>query len=548
MPPPKARLSDDDIDAVKAMSSIDRVIGVDVELKPSSGGQLVGLCPMPGHVERTPSFKVSPAKGTYHCFGCGASGDVFDYLRETRGFSLPDAVRHLADQNGYSLTETEPDPEDVRRRRILAALAAAQKFYADQLETPAAAPARGELTARSFTADDAHTHGCGYAPGRDALRSHLLGEGFTLPELLGAGLIHERGGRDFFSRRLLWPLQDSSGKIVGFSGRQLSPSDHPKYLNTPQTEVFHKARLLYRLHHARSVARRSGVLYVVEGYTDVMAAERLGYAAVATCGTAFTADHASLLSRTLPADTFIVFGFDGDKAGQAAMEKAWRMSGPMLSQCEAVIWPDQLDPCDLIVRGREDAFRAAAADRRPLTELLVDQIIATELGTDPTPEARSRAMRKVGELLDSCPDPVIASHYIDTAATHLGIADPTRPPVPTGFRRDGTKLIIPAPSHPTARHQGPSDMERVYLAGCIHDPSRISDSRRPADVALSPLLVDALAVMAAHGDDWQSQLAAPVAELVADAMALSLEPGEFETVRGMLRRMGNRMQRRVPRR
>ncbi len=377
------RIRESDIAEVRERTRIDEVIGEYVALRPAGAGSLKGLCPF--HDEKTPSFNVRPARGVFHCFGCGAGGDAVAFLMRIEAIGFVEAVERLADRIGYQLTY-EGGGMSVRRdrgtrSRLLEANKAAAEFYAAQLRTPEAAPAMAFLTARGFDAAAAVKFGCGYAPaGWEALTNHLLGKGFTFEELEKAGLsqMGQRGPRDRFHRRLVWPIRDLGGDVVGFGARRLFDDDRieAKYLNTPETPVYKKTQVLFGLDLAkREIAKRRQVV-VVEGYTDVMAMHMAGVpTAVAACGTAFGADHVAVIRRLIGDDSFdlgeVIFTFDGDAAGQAAALKAFEGDQAFAAQTFVAIAPDGQDPCELRMSAGDTALRDLVARRQPLFEFAI---------------------------------------------------------------------------------------------------------------------------------------------------------------------------------
>ena len=277
------RIRDSDIAEVRDRTRIEEVVGEYVALRRAGAGSLKGLCPF--HDEKTPSFTVRPSHGSFHCFGCAEGGDVIEFVMQIEHIGFVEAVERLADRIGYRLTYSGGGSSVQRdrgtRSRLLEANKKAAEFYAAALRTPEAAPAVEFLTARGFDGAAAQTFGCGYAPaGWDALTKHLLAAGFSLDELMKAGLSKEgrRGPIDRFHRRLLWPIRDLGGDVVGFGARRIFDDDpiEAKYLNTPETPVYRKTHVLFGLDLAkREIAKRRQVV-VVEGYTDVMAMHLAG--------------------------------------------------------------------------------------------------------------------------------------------------------------------------------------------------------------------------------------------------------------------------------
>src|SRR3712207_3266858 len=398
------RIRDADIAQVRERNRIDEVIGEYVALRRAGAGSLKGLCPF--HDEKTPSLNVRPTHGTFHCFGCGEGGSVIDFVMKIEAVGFVEAVERLADQIGFRLTYTGGGTSVQRdrgtRSRLLEANKKAAEFYAAALRTPEAAKAVEFLKARGFDGAAAQHFGCGYAPaGWDALAKHLLLAGFSFEELIKAGLSKEgrRGPIDRFHRRLLWPIRDLGGDVVGFGARRVFDDDpiEAKYLNTPETPVYRKTHVLFGLDLAkREIAKRRQVV-VVEGYTDVMAMHLAGVpTALASCGTAFGVEHVSVLRRLMGDDSFdrgeVIYVFDGDAAGQAAALKAFDGDQAFAAQTFVAIAPDGKDPCELRQSHGDTAVRDLVARREPLFEFAIRSMLR-EHDLD-TPEGQTAALRR----------------------------------------------------------------------------------------------------------------------------------------------------------
>src|SRR6476659_2264434 len=319
---------------VRDRSPIADVIGERVALRNAGWGNLKGLCPF--HEEKSPSLSVSPARGLFHCFGCGVGGDVIRFIERIDHVSFSEAVERLAAEAGIELHYVDgpgASRPPGQRSRLVDAHAAAARFYAVQLATPEGAVARAFLEERGFDDAAAATFGCGYAPASwDALTKTLLARGFSTSELIAGGLSRQssRGSLiDRFHRRLLWPVRDLAGDVVGFGARRLFDDDkiEAKYLNTPETPIYKKSQLLYGMDVAKREIARQRQAVIVEGYTDVMACHLAGVTtAVATCGTAFGGEHVNVIRRLwstnsaeeAQATTKVIFTFDGDAAGMKA--------------------------------------------------------------------------------------------------------------------------------------------------------------------------------------------------------------------------------------
>jgi DNA primase len=372
------RFSDADKERVRDASRIEAVIGDYVALRPAGSGNLKGLCPF--HEEKSPSFHVRPTHGTYHCFGCGEGGDVFSFVAAIDHLTFVEAVQRLADRAGITLTMVDGGgpgrAEAGNRSRLLAANRAAAAFYAGQLTTDEAAPAREFLAQRGFDMAAATAFGCGFAPsGWDRLIKALTSQGFSVRELTEAGLARsgQRGPIDQFHRRLLWPIRDGAGDVVGFGARRLFDDDRleAKYINTAETRVYHKSQVLFGLDLAKREIAKQRRAVVVEGYTDVMAMHLAGVTtAVASCGTAFGDEHVSVLRRYLQDNEVmrgeVIYTFDGDAAGQKAALKAFDADQRFAANTSVAIAPDGMDPCELRLESGDVALRELVEGRKPL--------------------------------------------------------------------------------------------------------------------------------------------------------------------------------------
>lgn len=423
-----ARIRKSDIEEVRARTNIEDIVGEHVTLKSAGVGSKKGLCPF--HDERTPSFHVRPQLGFYHCFGCGESGDVYTFLQKIEHVSFVEAVERLAGKLGFQLSYEDGGeaPDHSKRVRLLQANEAAERFFQRRLAEPDAQPGRDFLGARGFDPAAAERFGVGYAPQSwDALTKHLRGQGFTTQELQDAGLVStsERGSSyDRFRGRLVWPIRDTTGQTVGFGARRLLDDDKgPKYLNTPETEVYHKARVLYGLDLAkREIARRHEVV-VVEGYTDVMAAHLAGVTtAVATCGTAFGVDHIRILRRIMDDESHrgrVIFNFDPDEAGRKAAMRAFAEENRFVAQTFVAVAPEGLDPCDLRLQHGDLAVQQLVAHPVPMYEFVIkEQLRRHELRTA---EGRVAALRETAPIVADIRDRALRPEYVRQLSGWLGM-------------------------------------------------------------------------------------------------------------------------------
>jgi DNA primase len=416
-----------DIEEVKARTNISDIVGDFVSLRSAGVGSLKGLCPF--HDERSPSFHVRPQVGMYHCFGCGESGDVYSFLQKMDHVSFAEAVERLAGRLGFELHYEDGGraPELGNRARILAANAAAEEFFIDRLSSPEAEIGRRFLGERGFDAIAAGRFGVGFAPKSwDELTGHLRAKGFTEDELTTSGLVSsgDRGIYDRFRGRLVWPIRDVTGQTIGFGARKLLDDDKgPKYLNTPETPVYHKAQVLYGLDLAKRDISRGHQVVVVEGYTDVMACHLAGITtAVATCGTAFGVDHIKVLRRILGDESGlgeVVFTFDPDAAGQKAAMRAFSEEQRFAAQTYVAVGPEGLDPCDLRLAHGDAAVRRMIDTKKPMFEFMIRQVLA-QYNLD-TVEGRVAALRTAAPVVSDIRDSSLRPGYTRELARMLGM-------------------------------------------------------------------------------------------------------------------------------
>jgi DNA primase len=427
------RIKAEDVTYIRDHAPIDEVVGEYVQLKSAGGGQKKGLCPF--HDEKSPSFHVTPSKGYFHCFGCQTGGDAISFLMKIDHLTFTETVERLAERIGYTLRYEEsgstPSGPSVNRSRLVAANALAAIFFQEQLNTsPDAAHGRDLLTKRGFDKEACTLFGVGYAPDSwDAMTKHLRAAGYTIEELELAGLskMGERGPIDKFRNRLTWPIRDISGDVVGFGARKLASDEQdqgPKYLNTSETPIYKKSQVLYGLDMAKKEIAKKRQVVIVEGYTDVMAAHLAGITtAVATCGTAFGADHIRIIRRLLMDDDAfrgeVIFTFDGDAAGQKAAMRAFSEDQKFVTQTFVAVEPDGLDPCDLRQIKGDLALRDLIAKRVPLFEFA----IRTELKLHnlATAEGRVNALNATAPLVAQIRDKSLRPEYSRLLAGWLGV-------------------------------------------------------------------------------------------------------------------------------
>ncbi len=427
------RIREEDVQAVKERANIQDVVGEVVTLRSAGIGSLKGLCPF--HDEKTPSFHIRPALGTWHCFGCNEGGDVISFVQKVDHLTFVEAVERLAGKVGVELRYEDgagPRQEGPgRRTRLVEAHRTAEEFYAAALMSSREARAgRDFLRARDFDSAAATRFGVGYAPrGGEEAVAHLRAKGFTDDELVLSGLAGRgsRGLYDRFRGRLVWPIRDITGDTVGFGARRLYDDDRvqAKYLNTSETPIYKKTAVLYGLDLAKKAISRDRTAVVVEGYTDVMACHLAGVeTAVATCGTAFGVDHIKMLRRILrdeaggaPART--IFTFDGDAAGQKAAMRAFEDDQRWVSQSFVAVAEGGRDPCELRMSGGEVAVRGLIEDAVPMFEFAIRTVLARhDLSTA---EGRVAGMRAVAPVIAQIRDTALRPEYTRTVAGMVGV-------------------------------------------------------------------------------------------------------------------------------
>ncbi|MBB5117362.1 DNA primase [Streptomyces eurocidicus] len=425
------RINDDDVKAVRDAVPIDAVVSEYLQLRNAGGGNLKGLCPF--HDEKSPSFQVSPAKGLFYCFGCQEGGDTVDFVMKIDHLSFAETIERLASQAGITLRYEEggytPGRQQGERIRLVEAHKHAAKFYAEQLDSPEAEIGRKFLASRGFDQAAAQHFGVGYSPaGWDHLTRFLRGKGFSDKELILSGLAQDsRNGRpiDRFRGRLMWPIRDITGEVIGFGARKLRDDDNgPKYLNTPETPLYRKSQVLYGIDLAKKDIAKTSRAVVVEGYTDVMACHLAGVTtAIATCGTAFAGDHIKILRRLLMDNSGakVIFTFDGDAAGQRAALRAFEDDQKFAASTKIAVSPGGMDPCELRLAEGDDAVRRLVEESTPLFEFAIRSLVARHAVEEP--EGQAAALEEAAPIVANIKDPSIRHQYAVRLAGLLGILD-----------------------------------------------------------------------------------------------------------------------------
>ncbi|WP_229405234.1 DNA primase [Micromonospora sp. NBRC 110038] len=549
------RIRDEDIALVRERTSIAEVISDTVTLRSAGGGNLKGLCPF--HDEKSPSFNVSPARNVWYCFGCGAGGDAIKFLMDADHLSFVESVERLAARAGIQLRYVENDqaapraarPQQGQRQRLVAAHAAAVEFYQAQLGTAGARPAREFLAQRGFDRAAAQRYACGFAPDAwDLLTKHLRQQGFTHDELVTAGLSRpSRSGTliDRFRRRLMWPIRDITGDPIGFGARKLfDDDDGPKYLNTPETPIYKKSHVLYGIDQAKREIAKQGKVVVVEGYTDVMACHLADVpTAVATCGTAFGADHISVLRRLL-LDTDdvageIIFTFDGDAAGQKAALRAFDDDQRFVGRTFIAVSPDNMDPCDLRLAKGDLAVRDLVARREPLVDFALRHVI-NRYDLD-TVDGRVEAMRRAAPIVAKIKDREKRPEYVRKLAGDLGMEiEPVQRAVLAAASGQPAGAAAAAPARAARPAPGADSpmslverealklaLQEPVLAGPMFDAVEAAEYQHPVHVAVREAIAAAGGAAAAtQGAVWVEAVRDACADLAAQALVgeLAVEP------------------------
>src|SRR5262245_21793487 len=402
-------------DRVPISSVIGGRVSWDRKKTNASRGDYWACCPF--HGEKSPSFHCEDRKGRYHCFGCGVSGDHFRFLTELDGMSFPEAVERIAGMAGVPMPERDEQAEKLEKERATLhdVMELAAKFFQERLQTADGAKARAYLRDRGLTPATQQAFGLGYAPdSRNALKEFLAGKGVEKVQIEACGLVVHGDDLplsfDRFRDRVMFPIPDSRGRIIAFGGRALSPDAPAKYLNSPETELFHKGRVLYNFARARKAVQKEGTVIAVEGYMDVIALAQAGFDnVVAPLGTALTEDQLELLWRMAGEP---VLCFDGDKAGMKAAWRAADLALPLIQPGRTVrfaLLPEGKDPDDLVKGAGPDAFGQVLSEARPLADLI--WLRETSGGVFDAPETRAELEKTLRELTHRIRDESVRFHY-----------------------------------------------------------------------------------------------------------------------------------------
>jgi DNA primase len=513
-----ALISPDSLERVKQAADIVEVVSAHTDLR-RQGARYVGLCPF--HEERTPSFSVEPQEKLYHCFGCGVGGDVIKFVEEKEGLGFAEAVELLADRYGVELEREQEDPRaEARRqhrRRLEQLLDRAAAFYASYLwESKEAAKARDYLAERGLREEVLKDFGVGYAPSAwDKLLVAGQRAGFNVEELRGVGLVQRgRSGGEYdrFRERIMFPIRDRRGRVLGFGGRAMRPDQGAKYVNTAETDFFHKSQILYGVDRAKAAIAKAGRAVVVEGYTDVIALHQAGIEeAVGVMGTAITGEQVAALSGMVEE---VVLALDADSAGQEAMLRAQKVAAGRRMRLRVAAMPAGEDPAEMMVEPEgPERFQGLVQGAEELTAFQVRLVLdRTDVGS---PVERDRALVELAPVLAGMGESASRDDLVRRLAERLDF-DPATvmgrvvAATPTS---GGREQSAPDPSPERPRPQRAAELtsrerrERALLAMCIAIPNEGREYlARLTDAHLSPTGRSAAAWLREHLEDPASNL------------------------------------------
>jgi DNA primase len=573
-----ARYTQDSIERLREAVDIVDLIGTRTDLR-RVGSRWVGLCPF--HDERTPSFSVETSKGVYHCFGCGVGGDSIGFVQETEALPFVEAVELLAERYNVELKREREDPaEEERRRRrgrLLALLERTTAFYEKFLwDSDDARVAREYLAGRGLAEETLRAYRVGWSPsGWDRLLNGAQRDGFKFEELIAAGLAQRKrsgeGGVDRFRERIMFPLADTRGRVLGFGARTLRPDEPAKYINTSENEIYHKGRQLFGIDKARVAAAKSRRVVVVEGYTDVLALHQAGVAeTVAIMGTALTEHQLGELARAAGAEGVVYLALDADSSGQQAMLRAAELAEQRDVQLRVVQMPEGVDPAELVAAEGADAIVGRLEGALSVIEFAVRRVLADgQLGT---PEGRDRALGQARELIAQTPArSARRDHLVQLVADRLDVPDdyvvsavasaPPRPaparaadsapaardeygdPGPEWAGDPGPEAGAPAVAAQPAPLSGPAaaaqQAERTYLALCLASGARGRDhlGRLTPEHLSSEVLRRVHSHLLERFDDPLADLDPEDAEFSAMVAGIALRADEGEPAEEPLLRM-----------
>jgi DNA primase len=567
-----ARYTQDSIERLREAVDMVDLVGSRTDLR-RVGSRWVGLCPF--HDERTPSFSVNADQGLYHCFGCGVGGDAIGFIRETEALDFAESVELLAERYNVELKREREDPAEEERRkrrgRLLALLERTTAFYEKYLwASDDARAARDYLSGRGLSEETLRAFRVGWAPsGWDKLLTGAQRDGFSFEELIAAGLAQQKrsgkGGVDRFRERIMFPLADARGRVLGFGARTMRSDDPAKYINTSENEIYHKGRQLFGIDKARVAAAKSGRLVVVEGYTDVLALHQTGVVeTVAIMGTALTEHQLAELARAAGAEGVVYLALDADSSGQQAMLRAAELAEQRDVELRVVQMPEGVDPAELVAAEGADAITGRLEGALSVVEFAVRRVLAeAQLGT---PEGRDRALGQARELIAETPaQSARRDHLVQLVADRLDVpADYVVTAVANAPRRPASAAPAPASSSsygdpgpewggdpgPEQSHAASSpaaagpgsaglEAERIFLALCLASgPSGREYLEQLTPEHLSSAVLQRVRLhLLGHFDDPLAELDPEDGELAALVAGIALRAEEGETAEAPLLRM-----------
>jgi DNA primase len=535
------RFSSDSRERVRDAVDMIDLVGTRTELKRAGANRYQGLCPF--HDERTPSFGIDPLNKLYHCFGCGKGGDCFTFVQETEGMHFPEAMQFLADRYGVELEVEAEDPQEAARRaqreRLLELLERTATFYVRHLwESQEAAPARAYLAERGLEEATLREFRVGYAPSAwDTVLLASRRAKFSNQEIVAAGLaVRGKEGRiyDRFRRRITFPLCDARGRVLGFGARALGADQQPKYVNSPEGDVYHKGRQLFAVDIARAAASKAGAAILAEGYMDVLALHQAGFKnSVGLMGTAITPDQVSELLRLAPRG---LLALDPDAAGQEAMVRAERLARARNLQVDVVPLPPGADPADLVQQEGAEEVARLFTQAVPFVQFRVEKVLAE---ADASAQGKDRAIAELRPAFDlrDLPRGVLRDELIQSVANKLNIS----PALATRSLEEGTQEAAqPGGRGEPVRSRHPREHahELTFLAFCIALPEAgeafLRQAEPEADFS-TPLLRRAHEYLITHlrapGDSMphhDDELASLIAELSVQAQDDVVTPAGLE--------------------
>ncbi|MCW2988233.1 MAG: primase [Solirubrobacterales bacterium] len=540
-----ALISPESLERVKQTADIVEVISAHTDLR-RAGARWTGLCPF--HDERTPSFSVDAQEKLYHCFGCGVGGDVIKFVEEKDGLGFADAVELLADRYGVELEREQEDPRAEarrqQRRRLEQLLERVAAYYASYLwESPEAAKAREYLAERGLAEETLRGYGVGYAPSAwDKILVRGQQAGFSVQELHGVGLVQRgREGKEYdrFRSRIMFPIRDRRGRTLGFGGRAMRSDQGAKYVNTAETDFFHKSQLLYGVDKAKAAVAKANRAVVVEGYTDVLALHQAGVEeTVAVMGTAITGEQVATLSGMVEE---VVLALDADSAGQEAMLRAQRVAAGRKMRLRVAAMPAGEDPAEMMAEpGGAERFRALIEAAVELNAFQVGLVLdRTDVAS---PVARDQALNEVAPILGAMGESASRDDLVRQVAERLDLEPAmvmgrivAARPASGGTEQAPVAAGAPAPApRRIAELTSRERRERALLAMCIALPEEGNDYlARLTDAHLSPTGLRAAAWLREHPEDPASNLPddAELTGLVTELVMLAHdEPASHESM------------------